>query len=280
MTNLNVHCEGNKLAFQFDQTNIGFDELMGREMNVTIGRVSDLHLNKMDMNAPPIKFTKTLANLNLDEVSASFLFTVDDDNCANGMSVDLEALQSEIANILALPDPSRIEIVSSVCNTDGTAGATVVIGPSPAYGSVRRILSKRNDHAVALVYSLLETTSSLEDGTQRRALANGREFRVGPMKILPGPTDAKLLESDPDMKLEEERIRAGRCDENEELQDKRMSRMQEKIEGKIGSVLEELRLERQEVRVLELALGGVVVVGVLLLVSVGVLLFAVTARKV
>jgi hypothetical protein len=220
-----------------------------------------------------------MANLNLDEVSASFLFTVDDENCANSMSVDEEALQFEIANILALLEPSRIEIVNSVCNNDGSAGATITIGPSPATGGVRRMLSKRDQHAVALVYSLVETTSSLEDGTQRRRLSNGQEFHVGPMKIIPGPADAKLLESDPDMKLEEERIRAGKCDEKEELQDKRMLRMQEKIAGSFDSVLEELRLERQEVRVLELALGVVVVVGLLLFVVGALVLFAVIARN-
>jgi hypothetical protein len=88
------------------------------------------------------------------------------------------------------------------------------------------------------------------------------EFRVvGPIKIIPGPTDAKLLESDP---TEEERIRAGRCDENKEPQDKQIMRMQEKIEGNSDSVLEELHLERQEVCLLELALCGVVGVGMLL----------------
>jgi hypothetical protein len=159
--NLNLHCEGSKLAFQFDQTNTDFDELMGREMTVTIGNVSDRHLNKMDKNAPPIKFTKTLANLNLDEASARFLITVDDDNCANGLSLDDETLQSEIANILALPEPSRIEIVTSVCNEkDAAVGATVMIRP-PSDSSVRRSLSERNHHAVALVYSLLEATSFL-----------------------------------------------------------------------------------------------------------------------
>jgi hypothetical protein len=288
---------------------------MGREMTVTIGNVSDRHLNKMDENAPPIKFTKTLANLNLDEASARFLITVDDDNCANGLSLDDETLQSEIANILALPEPSRIEIVTSVCNEiDTTVGATVMIRP-PADSSVRRSLSKRNHHAVALVYSLLETTSLLEDGTQRRALANGREFHIGPMQIIPGPTDAKLLETDPDVKLKEERIRAGRWDENEELQHKQMLsmlrmeenvegnmlRMEDKnqnnidsvleelrlerqdIEGNIDSVLEELRLERQEIRALGVALGRqesraleLVLCGVI----VGLLLFALAARMV
>jgi hypothetical protein len=54
--------------------------------------------------------------------------TVDDDNRANGLSLDEETLQSEIANILALPEPSRIEIVNSVCHEkDATAGATVMI---------------------------------------------------------------------------------------------------------------------------------------------------------
>jgi hypothetical protein len=296
------------LAFQFDQTTADFDELMGREMTVTIGNVSDRHLNKMDENAPPIKFTKTLANLNLDEASARFLITVDDDNCANGLSLDDETLQSEIANILALPEPSRIEIVTSVCNEiDTTVGATVMIRP-PADSSVRRSLSKRNHHAVALVYSLLETTSLLEDGTQRRALANGREFHIGPMQIIPGPTDAKLLETDPDVKLKEERIRAGRWDENEELQHKQMLsmlrmeenvegnmlRMEENVEGNmlrmedknqnnIDSVLEELRLERQEIRALGVALGRqesraleLVLCGVI----VGLLLFALAARMV
>jgi hypothetical protein len=96
----------------------------------------------MDKNAPPIKFTKTLASLNLDEVSARYFFTVDDDDCANGLSKDQEALVSEITNILALPDePSRIEIMNSFCNPDGTAGAMITIGPSQSvYGSVRRIL--------------------------------------------------------------------------------------------------------------------------------------------
>jgi hypothetical protein len=289
------------LAFQFDQTTADFDELMGREMTVTIGNVSDRHLNKMDENAPPIKFTKTLANLNLDEASARFLITVDDDNCANGLSLDDETLQSEIANILALPEPSRIEIVTSVCNEkDATVGATVMIRP-PSDSSVRRSLSERNHHAVALVYSLLEATSLLEDGTQRRALANGREFHVGPMQIIPGPTDAKLLETDPDVKLKEERIRAGRWDENEELQHKQMLsiegnmlriedknqgnmlRMEEKIEGNIDSVLEELRLERQEIRALGVALGRqesrALEFG-LCGVIVGLLLFALAARMV
>jgi DNA/RNA endonuclease YhcR with UshA esterase domain len=80
------------------------------------------------------------------------------------------------------------------------------------------------------------------------------------MKIIPGPTDAKLLETDPGVKLKEERIRAGRWDENEELriegnvlrmeeknQGNIMLRMEEKNKGNIDSVLEELRLERQEI---------------------------------
>jgi hypothetical protein len=101
-----------------------------------------------------------------------------------------------------LAEPSRIEVVNSVCDDDGRLDSTAKIGPSAAqHGSVHRILSKRNDRAVGLICSWLEmassslkvgterralviASSSLEDGTERTALAIGKKFRAGPMKLV------------------------------------------------------------------------------------------------
>ena len=239
---------------------------MGRDMNVTINKVSDRHLNNMN-ELDPIDFSKTLANLNLDEVTTSFQFTVDDD--CDG-SVDGEALQNQIAGILALPEPSRIDIQSAVCNNDGTTVATVMIGPALSAGALRRKLSKADEDAITLVHKLMGKTDTRNGndgkvGSQRRVLANGKEFHVGPMRITPGSGDKKLLDTHPDLQLEEEMIRSG--GETLLLQKKRIHLMENKLEGDIDEVLEALKLERQELHLVEMVLACGFVGGNLLLLA-------------
>eukprot|EP00978_Attheya_sp_CCMP212_P009381 scaffold22169_cov41-Attheya_sp.AAC.2 len=223
-SNLNVLCQGRKLAFQFDQTNIGYDELLGKEINVTVAKVSDLHRNYQ--TGDPIKFSKTVANLNLNEVSTSFMFTLE------SMSSCLveEAIQNKIAGILALNDPSRINVVRSECLGGTTIEAEVTIGPVPSTG-LRRVLSEKDtQNAIGLYYSLADMTN--DDGSVRRNLGSTKltHFSVSDMKLIPGSTDEKLHKPTVDLAFKEEMIRKGNADESTLLQASHIVKLGESLE--------------------------------------------------
>jgi len=237
--NLNVLCQGRKLAFQFDQTDIGYDELLGREVNVTVANISDRYRN--DQIGPAIKFSKTIANLNLEEVSTAFIFTFETESCV----FDDTIIQNEIAGILALSDPSRINVVTSECLGDITE-AEVTIGPVPSPGVRRTLSEKDTQDAIGLFYLLVGMTD--DNGLiNRRNLGTtiGTSFSVSDMKIIPGATDVMLYKPSPDLALKEEMIRIGKADENTLLQADHIVRLGESLEH-VGQSLEKMSEKMNE----------------------------------
>jgi hypothetical protein len=266
--NLNVICEERKLAFQFDQTNVRYDELMGREMNVTVKGVSDRHHNTMDENAPPIMFSKKIANLNLEEVFTSFTFTLNTASCSSPGD-DTEAIQSQIATILTVYDSNRINVISAICQGTATE-ATVTIGPSTSPGGVRRKLSENITHSLDLFYSLQQVSNNETHGTRMLADDDGTKslsFSVHNLRLVPGKSDVALFKITADQGRKEEMIRQGKGDADSFIQEERMIRVGEKLEEQmklwseqsasavrsddahtLDVVLEEMRLEREEMR--------------------------------
>jgi hypothetical protein len=237
---------------------------MGREMNVTIGGVSDRHHNAMKSDEP-IRFSKNIANLNLNEVSSSFTFTLNTATC----TLDTEAIQSEIAAILTLYDSSRINIDSARCLGTSTE-ATVTIGPAAASG-VRRKLSENTTHSLDLFHSLQQVSKNETHGGRMLADSDGTNklagFTVRNLRVIPGASDAPLFKTTAAQVRQEEMIRHGTGDADNFIQEERMLRIGEKLEEQmelwseksaavVGTddthtldvVLEEVRLEREEWR--------------------------------
>jgi hypothetical protein len=264
--NLNIICEERKLAFQFDQS-VRYDELMGRQMNVTVKGVSDRNHNTMKENAPPIMFSKKIANLNLDEVSTSFTFTLNTASCSSPVD-DTEAIRSQIATILTVYDSNRINIINAVCKGTATE-ATVTIGPSASPG-VRRKLSENIPHSLDLFYALQQVSKNETHRTRMLADDDGTKplsFAVRNLRVVPGTSDAALFKTTVDQVRKEEMIRQGKGDADSFIQEERMIRVGEKLEEQmklwsaqsasvvqsddthtLDVVLEELRLEREQMR--------------------------------
>jgi hypothetical protein len=255
------------MAFQFDQTNVRYDMLMGREMNVTVKGVSDRHHNAMNEDAPPIRFSKNIANLSLNDVSTSFTFTLNTASCTPPVD-DTEAIRSEIAAILTVYDSSRINIVSAICQGTATE-ATVTIGP-PASSGVRRKLSENITHSLDLFYSLQQVSKNETHGGRVLADSDGSKsagFNVRNLRLIPGASDAPLFKTTAVQVRQEEMIRHGKGDADVFIQEERMLRIgeqlgeqmalwSEKTAAVVGTddahtldvVLEEMRLEREETR--------------------------------
>lgn len=203
---------------------------MGRQMDVTVKGVSDRNHNTMNENAPPIMFSKKIANLNLDEVSTSFTFTLNTASCSAPVD-DTEAIQSQIANILTVYDSNRINIISAVCQGTATE-VTVTIGPSASPG-LRRKLSENITHSLDLFYSLQQVSKNETHGTRMLADDDGTKplsFAVRNLRLIPGTYDAALFKTTADQVRKEEMIRQGKGDANSFIQEERMIRVGEKLE--------------------------------------------------
>jgi hypothetical protein len=256
------------MAFQFDQTNIRYDMLMGREMNVTVKGVSDRNHNAMNEDAPPIRFSKNFANLNLNEVSTSFTFTLNTASCITPVD-DTEAIQNEIATILTVYDSSRINIVSAICQGTATE-ATVTIGPPASSSRVRRKLSENITHSLDLFYSLQQVSKNETHGGRVLADSDGSKsagFNVRNLRLIPGASDAPLFKTTAVQVRQEEMTRHGKGDADVFIQEERMLRIGEKLGEQmelwneksaaviatddahtLDVVIEEMRLEREETR--------------------------------
>lgn len=122
--NLKIDCKDRKLGFQFDPIRIRYDLLMGREMTVTVKNVQDLEGNTIPEK---ITFKKTIANLNLEDVTTSFDFSMNTAVCST--PVDEKSIRNKVADELALSDYDRVGIVSSYCKGKRTI-AKIKLGPT------------------------------------------------------------------------------------------------------------------------------------------------------
>ncbi len=224
-----------KIGFQIDPTQINVEDWIGKRFEVEIGKINTFSIeslsNIFDLNGNAIEgnviFEKTFANIDLDEASISFTVTLNDMEHCSDVDSQLCAgeIKDKIASLLSLSssDEDRIEVetVSADFGSNtSTVSARVKILPTKNTRMLRNSgaasinSSSSTDHAVGLFRQLQSTLE--EEQTRVRVLGaidnksaelnNMSIVRVSDMKILPGDSDIKLLQTNPAMKEEEEEL--------------------------------------------------------------------------
>jgi len=132
---LNVVCHENEVKFAFDQTNVGWDELMGKSMAATLTSVKDLVGNPMEETEIVHIFSHAMVN----ESSTAVLFDIE---LTRACSSDALELRADIARHMHLQDQTRVSVQSSSCSTDQTAVfVTYKVIPSNQVGAPARRLT-------------------------------------------------------------------------------------------------------------------------------------------
>jgi len=211
---MKIDCTGRKLGFQFDPTRINYDLLMGREIKVSLDKVKDIEGNSIP---DPIKFSKTIANVDVASASTTFDFTLHTASCSE--PVDTAAIKEKVALELSLTDTGRINVLGAVCK-GSDAVATVSLGAKGAT-SQRRLRSEPwsediDEHnSLDAFYFLLNATLRREDNSTVARHLLGTEtagpsarFSVSRMLLHPGEQDIARYSLDAKLTHEEEMILA------------------------------------------------------------------------
>ena len=202
------------MGFQFDPMRVNYDLLMGREIEVSIDKVKDIEGNSIP---DPIKFSKTIANVDVASASTTFDFTLHTASCSE--PVDTAAIKEKVALELSLTDTGRINVLGAVCK-GSDAVATVSLGAKGAT-SQRRLRSEPwsediDEHnSLDAFYFLLNATLRREDNSTVARHLLGTEtagpsarFSVSRMLLHPGEQDIARYSLDAKLTHEEEMILA------------------------------------------------------------------------
>lgn len=234
---MKIDCKGRKLGFQFDPVRIRYDLLMGREMTVTLENVQDLEGNPIPNK---ITFTKTIANLNLDDISTSFDFTMNTASCKSGAPIDEAAIRNKISSELALSNAERIGILSASCVGQDIV-AKIEIGAF--YDPPQRRLRNEAKHHTALnaFYSLMDLATDESEPESRRLLkiletGDPVAFSVSNLQVFPGESDVQEFGLNSDPSPEEELILAAAegCDSHHLEQKEHMLRMKQSMKEQLN----------------------------------------------
>lgn len=242
---LQVVCEGRKISFQIDPTIVDVEVVMGKVFSVELGTIGvesvsnvyDVNGNSLDPLKGNIFFKKTLANMNLEEASTTFTFTLDELACAeeSGGALTME-IKERIVELLGLPmsDTDRVEIQHVTCIDGNQVQAHVLLPPSSGGGRFLRAKSLQEDkkerHSMALYQELLgmsgmrmqseypdtsalhrsQPSSSRKLG-EEEATDTGRKygdlsFTLSNLNIVPSATDLKTFATSLDLQEEEEEL--------------------------------------------------------------------------
>jgi len=287
---LQVVCEGRKISFQIDPTvGIDVESVMGKKFSVELGRIGvesvsnvfDINGNSLDPLKGNIFFEKTLADLNLDEASTTFTFTLEDLDCSEESADALTMeVKERIVDILGLPtsDIERVDIKDVSCIDGQQVNAAVILLPSLGTGRFLRTRAlllqedEKDHHSVALYQQLLEKSDMSKVGGSisspislgDRKLAKEKEdsndgpsatllFTLSNMKIVPAASDIKAFATKHELMEEEEELynfasSSGTKDEAKDVVIKKTDRkaLVEELQISTRNIVEEIDGKHEE----------------------------------
>lgn len=230
---IQIVCDGRKVGFQIDPTQINVEDWIGMSFTVEIGKINTGNIesksNVFDLNGNGIernvKFEKTFTSIDLNQASTSFTVILNNmTHCSNlGSQMCSDDVKNKITTLLMLntSDQNRIEVESVSQESGSTVSARIKMLPSDKntgrmlrQGKSRSMRNVSNTiHAVGLFRELLKAVEEEQSKTRMLAV-RGADSRVvdnaivsvSDMKILPGESDMELVKTDPEMQEEEEEL--------------------------------------------------------------------------
>mmetsp|Transcript_21609 Transcript_21609/g.27877 ORF Transcript_21609/g.27877 Transcript_21609/m.27877 type:complete len:1916 (+) Transcript_21609:457-6204(+) len=230
---IQIVCDGRKVGFQIDPTQINVEDWIGMNFTVEVGKINTANIesksNVFDLNGNAVernvKFQKKFANIDLDQALTSFTVTLNNMNhCSN---VDSQMCSDEIKDkittllILTPNDSNRIEVESVSQASPSTVSARIKMLSADSTGRrlrqsnerAKRNSSKANNHAVKLFRELQKAVEEEQDKTRMLVVSDSESsdvkntiVAISDMKILPSQSDMSLVQTDPGMVEEEEEI--------------------------------------------------------------------------
>jgi len=226
---IQIVCDGRKVGFQIDPTQINVEDWVGMTFTVEMGNINGSKSNVFDLNGNAVKsnvkFQKKFANIDLDEALTSFTVTLNNMNhCSNVESqMCSDEIKDKITTLLTLTpnDSNRIEVESVSQASQSTVSARIKMLSADSTG--RRLrqskkvskwsASNANNHAVALFRELQKAVEEEQSKTRMLVVSDSESpdvkntiVAISDMKILPSQSDMSLIQTDPGTVEEEEEI--------------------------------------------------------------------------
>merc|ERR1712038_1638944 len=170
---IQIVCDGRKVGFQIDPTQINVEDWIGKSFTVEMGKISTGNVesksNIFDFNGNAIKqnvkFEKTFADIDLDKASVSFTVTLNEMNQCDDVSSQIcaDEVKEKIVSLLILNsgDGKRIEVESvSKLQEEGTVTAKVKILSTDLAGNGRMLRHGDTSSNTTHSWSLQSATES------------------------------------------------------------------------------------------------------------------------
>ena len=219
---LSVTCEGRKIGDQIDPTeqDIDIDLIVGKSFNIKLSKVFDMNGNALESDGF-IQVDKAFASTNLKHISISFTLTIKAFKSTElYKKADRVATKDAVVSWMGMPtsESDRLVLESMTCNDEGKLIADLKILPK---NENRRKLrqdipesSQSNDSSLHMFYNIktLSNDANVLNGARKLAVKSYLfdddkwTFYLSNMKIIPSPSDMKMLEIPPDLAEEEEKL--------------------------------------------------------------------------
>ena len=213
--NLHIRCEGRKIGFQIKLVSVQYEDLLGKEFQVEIGKIRNNSANVFDLNGNGMEynvvFNRSFAEIDLSAASTSFRlllenFSIPEDNITDDIS---NCIAEEIVSAADVSNRERLTFSDiSYDHTSQRASARVHISPPSSKDSNGFRMLHGNvtieNHAVKLFYGI---QSVAEENNSRKlaTIAGGDQILVSisDLKIMPSDEDAEKFKTRPERAMEE-----------------------------------------------------------------------------
>ncbi|GFH52940.1 hypothetical protein CTEN210_09416 [Chaetoceros tenuissimus] len=207
--NIQVSCRDNQLGFQV--ANVDPTKIDGRAFHVTITDVEDEARNPI---SNPIKFSKSFANLDIEDASTTFKFTIHDSICSEeSVGARSNEVKSKIAENIGLDTEDRVQIHELKCIDDSMIVADAIISPEVDDRKLRKKLQSKSHRLLLkdnISYTLVSAFARKEKIMSRSLLkslsAPTEEYSVSMIELKPSEKDKIKFSSSEKQLLEEEEI--------------------------------------------------------------------------
>merc|ERR1712038_2157468 len=238
---IQIVCDGRKVGFMIDPTQIDVESWIGSEISVEMGKIGVNSLsNIFDVNGNPVarnvKFEKKLAGIDLHQASTEFTVTLNEVEYCSEVTNEacINEVKNKIASLLVLnsSDQSRIQVLSVENVTEGIVSARIRMLPAEqesgetsrkllrhtngASKQSRKLFENAPDHSVDLFKKLQQRIVKGNEEKARLLSAIDTDtsgkistvvIDVSDFKILPSESDVRnLLTTDPELIEEEEEL--------------------------------------------------------------------------
>lgn len=212
--NLDIRCEGRKIGLQIKLVSVQYEDLLGKEFQVEIGKIRNGSANVFDLNGNGMEynviFSRSFAEIDLSAASTSFRLLLENFSSPEGSTNEeiSNYIAEEIISAADINNKERLSLSDvSYDHTSQRASARVHISPLPLEDDGLRRLhgnAMHENHAVKVFYAI-QSAAEKKNARKLSTIINGEQilFSISDFEVIPSIEDTETFKTQPEREEEE-----------------------------------------------------------------------------